>query len=124
MYKFIYYFHYRLAERKNPSPSSFAAGGVLIAQIVHLGLIYIILQKIFGQTFIQKTNSLSLKLMIAPLILFWYILLNIYYNLKRREKIIKKFEMYNIGKTKKIVLILIYMLLPVIFIFVLGYQNK
>lgn len=120
MYKTIYCFHYKLAEKKNPSPSTFAAGGVIIAQMIHLALLYLVIKKISGLALIPKTDSFTLKLIVIPFSLIWLYLTNLYFNKKKREKIISTYEEKNISKNKGILLMLLYMLLPTILFFVIG----
>ena len=125
MYNFIYFCFYKFAEKKNPSPSSYAAGAVMIAQVSHFLLFYLIVRHFFFINFLPKTSSIYLisKLSMIPLSLIWVFVTDLYYNKKRRENVLRHYENTKIRTFRNVLLLLIYILLPIVLIFVLASSN-
>jgi hypothetical protein len=117
MYNFIFYFFYKLIEKRNPDPNFGAASAVAFAQVIHVFMIIAVI-KYFGDFSIPRFHEdyFLNKWINAPILLVWLIIAGWYYN-KNFGKIIEKFrnkKKHEIYSYKYILLVIIAYLVPLL----------
>lgn len=118
MYSFIFYFFYKFAEKKNPSPSIIAICYVSLTQLFHAFLVVSILMNVVGINFnisMFSDNYVFNKIYTAPLFIPWLIVNYIFFK-KRTNTIIEKYDEKNEKPLSFIntIKVLLIMILPLI----------
>lgn len=113
MYDFIYYYFYMLASKRNPDPKLIAAEFVFFVLVVHIGLLFTIIEVFFNLSYISFSDSYLInKLYMMPFAIAFLIL--VYYIFKRRfDKIERKYEWRNMLTFWNTVIVFSIMLIPI-----------
>jgi 4-hydroxybenzoate polyprenyltransferase len=89
MYKFLFYYFYKLGRKRNPMPKACAAVTVAFAHILNAVSVLIILQKLFNIRLNIEWISPELSvILIFSVMMFWILVVNQYFkvNFDRIEK--------------------------------------
>jgi len=90
MYKFIYYYYFKLSERRFADPRF--QGGILtgLAVLIHLAFIFSIAKLLFDiPPLVFSKRYYFNKLLLMPFALLWLYLFNLFF--KKQHKFIEKF---------------------------------
>ena len=117
MYNFVFYLIYSQQKQKNRSDAFSRYNGSLIvafAMIVHIALILSLYRKIFlpvGEGYGSGNNKLQLTVIVMSVLLAAYL----YYNQKRTEQIIKKYDGNLLPvNAKNVIVLVIIIFIPLI----------
>jgi len=120
MYKLMYFYVFRLVEKRNTDPKFYSAGFLFFVQIVHLGLVLALIKKVFNvQYFVFSTTYLINKLIWMPILLTWLIIIHVYYK-KRFSKIEKYFSKQKVLTFQNSTIVFTLFLVPLIMMILLS----
>lgn len=116
MYSFIYYYAYKLVEKRNPEARRHSAWLVYLAQVGQLFLIGTVIRRVTGIRFKLpqfSTDPILNRLIILPFFLLWIYVVSKYFY-KRFFIIKEKYENRNMITAKNTVLFISLVILPII----------
>lgn len=112
MYKLIYYYIFKLIEKRNPDPKFGAITFVWLTQFIHVAFVLAVLKKVFTLTYPAFSQTYFYnKLFFMPIAIIWLIIFNYYFN-KRADKIAKLYAGKEILTLKNTIIVFSSLLIP------------
>lgn len=114
MYSFIYYYTYKLIEKRNYQARMYAGLMVFIAQLGHVLVLYAVAKKLFGLKIPVLNNDPTInRIMLLPLFLIWIVaVIRFFY--RSFFKIKGQYEIVKIITAKNSLLYVLVVLIPFI----------
>ena len=116
MYNFVFWFFYKFFEWRKGFKSFFLPAGMVgLAVLIHLGLAYSIVRYFTGFTveFLSSSYGYN-RLILLPIILFFFFCLYQLYYKKNAERILEKRRIDNFSQPRNILLIILVLVLPLL----------